>query len=249
MAIRIKFDAMFSFFVIMFLMMSETIWSLNDKLFAPEMEFLLNDEMFAFDQSLILPTDFNFSPQDGSDLFFESALSNDDDDVGEPFDLAGCSSSEPFPALGKSRMRRRDESARCKNPGSTSPITDSTPPFDAARDPTGTAGLIQLINSARMDRVQNSACESFTFGALPFGVCHTGIGALPSNIIAIRIGGFEFKAVDLEHCSAASLFSTICSFPEKCYCCSFSYNDPGDANNLRGKVCVPISVLMGEPQF
>ena len=134
------------------LIMSDSAWSLSDELSAPETNLPLHDEMLAFDQPT-LAMNLNASPQDGSNMFFENVdnsglVSDDDNDVGESWELAGCSSSEIFPAVGKSRMRRRDESTECKSPTSVPP-TGSTPPFDASRSLFGSQGMMQLLNTVK----------------------------------------------------------------------------------------------------
>lgn len=197
MIIRLVLHAIFDLSILVSLVMSNSAWSLNDELSAPETDFSLNDEVLAFDQPIL-------SPQDGSDLFFEGVensglISSDDDGVGEPFELADCPSSELFPALDKSRMRRRDGSSECKNPASTPP-SGSNPPFDAARNPFGSQGMMQLLNSVRTDRQKNDACGYLTRGLLPFGLCHSGVGT-SSTDVAVTIGELKFQTVNLQHCS------------------------------------------------
>ena len=224
--------------------MLKSIWSLNDNLFAPETELLSNDELFAFDHS-ILPTNFNFSPQDESDMIFGDAPTNDGNDVGESFDLVDCRSSNPSSPFGKSRLRQRDESARCENSASTTLPLDNTS-FGASDNP---LILFQLVISLIRDRKQNEACDALTFHVLPFGVCNSGIEAFPSMTLLISIGESAFSPVNLQHCSPAQRFSTVCPVPERLYCCEKTYKDRKDATNLRGDVCLSISELMGEPQF
>lgn len=239
-----EFDAIFNFSIIVFFVILNSTWSLNDDLFTPETELLSNADISASDQ-LLLPTNPNSSPQDESDIFWGDAPPNDDGDIAESFDLVDCSSSNSFPAFGKSRIRRRDESTRCKNPSLTSPPSDNFP-FGTSADPL--AGL-QLFTSFRRNRRKNTACDALTFNVLPFGVCNSGIDALPSIIMFVSIGGSLFIPVDLQHCSPGEMYSSICPVPEKLYCCARVYEDRKDKTNLRGDVCVSISEVMGEPQM
>lgn len=206
---RRSFDAIFVLSIILSIVMLTTAWSLSDDLFAPETEFSLNDEMLAFDQPT-LPTDLDSSPQDESGLFFEdmessSSLSSDENGVGGSFEIADCSPSELFPALGESRMRRRDGSAGCKNPASTPP-TGAGPPFDAARDPFNTQGMI-FLGGFRVNQPRNTDCSMLTAYVLPFGVCHSGNDVLPTGV-SVTIGQRAFLAVDLQHCSPSMLKPT-----------------------------------------
>lgn len=211
---------------------SDLAWSLNDELSAPETEFSLNDEVFTFDQ-------------DGSDLFSQdggnSGLnSKDNDNVDDPFELAGCT-SELFPAFGKSRMRRRRESADCKNPA----FTPSMGAFPVG-PPIDPFGIFQ--NQVDLDSMRNSDCKLLTLGLLEIGLCHSGVGALPAGI-DVTIGGLIFKAFDLQHCSPALPSSTVCPSPQRLYCCVNAYGNVDDPTNIRGEICVPISAIVGDPQF
>lgn len=244
MTVRIEFNAIFNFSIILFFVMLNTTWSLNVNLFAPETELLSNNELFASDQS-ILPTSFNFWPQDESDMIFGDAPPNDGDDVGESFDLVDCRSSNPSSPFDKSRKRRGDGSARCENPASIALPFDNTS-FGASDNP---LVLFQLVISLIRDRKQNEACDALTFHVLPFGVCNSGIEAFPSITLLVNIGDSVYSPVDLQHCSLAQRFSTDCPVSEKLYCCQKVYQDRKDKTNFRADVCLSISELMGEPQL
>ena len=139
---------------------------MNDELSALETDFSLNDEVLAFDQPN-LPMNLNLSPQDRSGLLLEGVKSSDlvssDDDVSGSFEVADFSSSELFPALGKSRMKRCGESAECRIPASM-PFTGAIPPFDPAIDPFGV-----LLNKVTLDLNQHSDCKALAFGLLEVG--------------------------------------------------------------------------------
>ena len=210
MTFRLCFNVISILPVIVSIVTSDSDWFGSDEPLAPENGFVWDDEVHEFDQPA-LPFDLASSIQDGfgslfGDMEGSDLFASDDDGIGESFELAACSSSELFPAIGKSRMRRRDGSAACMNPAST-PQTGTLPPFDAARDPFATQGMTRLLGDIRFDRPANSACEILTWGVLPVGVCHSGAGALPTNII-ITIGSLSFEAVDLQYCS-------ICMFEPK----------------------------------
>lgn len=254
MAVRFLFDATFIFAIVVSLVMSDADSFLNDGLSAPDTEFSLNDQMFAFDQST-LPMNLDVLPQDGSDLFLENVKNGglvSNDGVGESFELADCSSSEMFPALGKSRMRRRDGVSECKNSASTPP-GGSLPPFDAAGSGLfGSPGMMTLFNTVTEKTPENINCGLFTLGALNFGVCHTGEGALDANY-PISFNGARFGTVNLQNGSPAPGPATICPPPEQLFCCARAYYDLNDAGtnyrgNYRGDICISISALMGEPQ-
>lgn len=201
--------AILIFFLLVILVMSDSAWSLSDELSAPETDLPLNDEMLAFNQPT-LAMNLNASPQDGSNLFFEDVdnsglVSDDDNDVRESWELAGCSSSESFPALGKSRMRRRDESTQCKSPTSVPP-TGSIPPFDPSRTLLGSPGMMQLLNTVKVDRVPNNVCVYLSRGVLPFAVCHSGNGVI-STTLTVTIVEMTFSTVNLQHCSPGKLKS------------------------------------------
>lgn len=193
MTVRLILDTMFSFSVIVPLVMSDLAWPLNHELSAPETDFSLNNEVLAFDQSM----NFNSSPE--PDLFPENAkssdfFSNDEIGVNESFELADCSSSELRPALGTSRMRRRGVSEECKNPTSTS-STSAFSLWDPAIDPWG---LVE--NRIEQNSLRYSDCVVLTFNVLPFGLCHSGVGAVPSEH-EVNIGGLSLQTFDLQHCS------------------------------------------------
>ena len=194
MAVRFILHAMSIFSVIVPLVMSDSASPLNDELSAPETEFSLNNELLAFDQSM----NFNSSPE--PDLISEDAKSsdlfwNDENDVDESFKLADCSSSEIFPALGKSRMRRPGGSEECKNPT----LTPSNSAFSLWWDPAIDPWDI-LQNRVEQDSMRHSDCIVLTSNLLPFGLCHSGVGAVPSKQ-EVKIGGLSLTAFDLQHCS------------------------------------------------
>ena len=123
MVIQLLVDILF----ILFVLVSPTT---SDSIFLPSEEgptdFSLNGKALAFDEPA-LPVDLTSLPSDESVLLFEDSGSTNlflsDNNSGfigdEPFQLADCSSSSDFfPAIGKSRLRRLD---RCTGSQSSDP--------------------------------------------------------------------------------------------------------------------------------
>lgn len=256
MAVRLFFDATFIVSVAASLLMSQPDLFLNDELSIPET---------AFDQST-LPIDFDLSPQDGSDLSLggvedSGLISNNDSGVGDPFELAGCSSSELFPALGKSRMRRRDAASECKNSGSAS-SSGNDPPIDSAGDPLGALGTTPLFNALSRESTPHAGCSLYSLGVLPVGVCHSGVGKENLNY-PVAINGAIFETFVLERCTPLIGTLSICPVQKELYCCGraryltrpWKPNFPGvgpfytdAAPNYVGLGCISLSRLMGAPE-
>lgn len=196
MAVRLILDVMSNFCVILPLVMSNSAWPLNDELSASETEFSLNDEVLASDQ-FKLSMNLDSSPE--PDFFFDNVknsdlISNDGNNVGGSFDFADCSSSELFPTVDKLRIRRRDGSEECKNPTST-PSASGFSLWGPDIDPWDI-----LQDRVEQDSMRHRDCVVLTSGLLPFGLCHSGVGAVPSKQ-EVKIGGVSLRAFDLQHCS------------------------------------------------
>lgn len=254
MAVRFLFDVTFVFAVVVSLVMSD-----SDLFSIPETGLSLNDGMLAFDQSAS-PMNFDVSPQDGSDLLFGNLdsgqlISNGDEGLDDPLELAECSSSNLFPALGKSRMKQRDRIPESEDltwrPPNNNAGSNSNPPFDRSRGLFGTEGMM-FLNRARERQSENSDCKLLTMGALNFGVCHTGEGEEIANY-PISFNGARFVTVNLRNGSPPPELTSNCVSPQKLYCCARAYYDLTEeatsySGNYHGDICISLSALLGGPQ-
>lgn len=168
--------------------------------FALDTDSLLPDPGLPLDQTASL---FNLDPSpianlpdqeaDGGASYTGGSIPTDESIFSSPsfdrgfgadsFDIADCSTSEylPLPAVGKSRLRQRDDSKSCTNPSNTSPMTTNRGPlFDdiddgddfredmAAYLGVGEGALVGL------GLATYSQCSAASIYALPVDYCNTG---------------------------------------------------------------------------
>lgn len=177
MVIQLLIDILF----ILFVLVSATT---SDSIFLPSEEgptdFSLNGKALAFDEPA-LPLDLTSLPLDKSISLFEDSGSTNlylsDNNSGfigdEPFQLADCSSSSDlFPATGKSRLRRLD---RCRGSQNSDPTSsDGFPPFGVPSKVINDLEKMLGLPAYEDDSRQNSICRLVTANVLPWGVCSSG---------------------------------------------------------------------------
>lgn len=217
MGFRLVFDVLFILSIIVSpaksdlifddLPLSDTELPLNDDALAFNPQALpLTDDTLAFNQQAS-PVDLTSSPQEGSDSLFGDTgnidlFSTEYDGVWETSQLAGCTSSELLPAIGKSRLRRRDGTGACENLDTTAPTDAGAAAYDdflrnleetTNRKALGTNNLDLSIN-----------CAVISGGQLPWEICSSG-----DHMDRIRSGWIDINpnwlsAVlmhDLNHCT------------------------------------------------
>lgn len=198
---------------------SDSTWSSGDELLFQDTELPSNSEALAFNQ-VALPLDLADAPEGGSGSLFGDMgsidLSSSDNDgtvAGEFFQLADCSSSELFPLIGKSRIRRLDGSADdCQNPENPT----SEPPFDPSLDSASSQALHELLSRLRVspgsDEGKNTVCRSLTHNLLPWGVCPSGddADAIPAPGLWSIHGWGPGILFDLYHCTLGTFKSKSC---------------------------------------
>lgn len=168
------------------------------------------DDMTSFFDTNQLPDESIFENQDGI-----SSPSNENDgwigtsswnDVAldDSLELAGCSSSNVLPAIGRSRVKRLDESGICKD----SPVTSSSDSVGSVsgKDP-DLSGLGEVLpqNPSDMERLlggvgdedQNTFCVLYSSFVLPYGVCSAG-EVMVAGILSIPPRG-TFYHYTLKH--------------------------------------------------
>ena len=136
------------------------------------------------------------------------------------FDVADCSTSILFPAIGKSRIKRAAaNSEKCKNP--TSGAINNPPLGGDEQGPTGpdvtdeevdeffqNPAIRRLWFKAEDTENQNPSCHMISLGALPYGVCSSGSVADQSsvveNVVEI-VGAGSFRGLTLAHCTLCKL--------------------------------------------
>lgn len=89
-----------------------------------------------------------------------------------PLLVADCSSSESFPTIGKSRLRRADRPKTCNNGAVNSGASDEISLPTELFSPGGFNTLEQQITD--LNEAENSQCVLLSLGALPAGVCSSG---------------------------------------------------------------------------
>lgn len=126
------------------------------------------------DNSDLLLTNYvDLNDKDNSDFF----LIHNTDFEDEPIQMTDCSSSKPSPIIGKSRIRRQDASSDvCPAPG-PGPFKSQGVPSDAAGGRPRTSHLDNfslewVLTEAEFRKRQNEACNIFTAGTLPWGLCY-----------------------------------------------------------------------------
>lgn len=115
-----------------------------------------------------------------------------------PLVVADCSSSERFPTIGKSRLRRLDGSTSCSNnPISGDTGGEVTLPTDLFSSDTAIDALEKKVTGDNQER--NADCITYTQGALPVGLCSTGLLPDVSVIGSFPINGVQFISLTLRH--------------------------------------------------
>ena len=215
MGFRLLLDGIFILSILVSSVTSDSTGSSSNDLIFSDAELPLTDGALAFNQA-DLPLDLASSPQDGldplsGDLDSSDLFANEDGDLGESFELADCSLSEPFP--GKSRIRRRDESGVCAYPGITPPKSVA-PPFDPASPLMSVLGFGILQYAQDADPVKqkkNVACGTLTKNMLPWGVCH-----MPDEWVGLTLTGVitippVLETFTLDHCVLSMFGPKACS--------------------------------------
>lgn len=143
---------------------------------------------------------------------------------GGSFNLAGCSASEDFPAIGKNRLTRRDGSGTCTNPDTTSPKAAGHVPggLDGPLDPDKFNELLDLLkdpemkeilNQAQANKDHNTYCHILTAGLLPWGVCSSGrlVDETSSSFPMVFLGLSSFVQYTLDWCTLGTFSSSSSS--------------------------------------
>ncbi len=134
----------------------------------------------------------------------------------DAFELADCSAAEYFPIVGKSRVRRLDDSSSCKNPdtappvgsaetlpngdetfsrGANEPINVPEPFWDLIYDPSTLERLFR-------HRQDNEHCYKWTSGMYPVGLCHSGVPWDSQHFgQTVDLYGAWFFVYYLNHCT------------------------------------------------
>ena len=146
---------------------------------------------------------------------FNLDSTNNDPLTFDDFNVVDCSTSAPFPAIGKSRIKRTETPESCKNPTSGADL----PPLDSGKkktDPIRTKfdrlmedpETRQLLMQAEFNSDQNPYCFLLTGGLLPWGVCDSGyrddVTDYKDNLIFPGYGRFVLHK--LTHCTAGKCF-------------------------------------------
>ena len=114
-----------------------------------------------------------------------------------PLLVADCSSSESFPSIGKSRLRRVDAPNSCSDNGINSGASNGINLPIKLFSPDGLDELDKVIGQT--DQAENGQCTLYTQGLLPAGVCSSGQLQDQAVIDAISIGGIQFISLTLRH--------------------------------------------------
>ena len=167
------------------------LFSLSSDVFDSPFEDTNNSDLFFVDSAGLDDTD-------NSDLFLVTNAGLDDESV----EVADCSSSEAYPVIGKSRIRRRDASDVCTDPR-TGPFKSQGLPSDAAggqshRKNLGIFSLTSVFSRAELKRRQNGVCNAVTIGSLPWGVCYQPIEVplepVGTSVVPADSGGTLFTS-------------------------------------------------------
>lgn len=115
-----------------------------------------------------------------------------------------CSSSESFPIIAKSRLRRAEVPNSCSNNGINSGASNGNSGTSNEINlpiklfsPDGFDELNNLIGQT--DQAENSQCFLYTQGLLPAGVCSSGQLQDQAAIDGISIRGIQFISLTLRH--------------------------------------------------
>lgn len=180
----------------------------------PDME-LGDENLLAFnspDSSL----EFSSLPAGAFDpLFGESNnsgfLSSGDVNLDDSFQLAGCSASEDFPAIGKSRIRRNG--ILCPNSGAQ-PLTGAEPlqsEFNFGQEPLNRPN--EIWGDSFVEERQNGLCKRITNGVMPWGVCYwpeEPLEPLRPNVVPPSIEKIGFPAFILDYCELGTSATKLC---------------------------------------
>lgn len=122
-----------------------------------------------------------FSNTDKSGLTALNFEPTNDPSASDFFNVVDCSTSTPFPTIGKSRIRRTETPESCKNPASGADI----PPLGGGKEEANPTGIDfdklmedsevrRRLMQAESNSDQNPYCYLLTGGLLPWGVCDSG---------------------------------------------------------------------------
>lgn len=140
--------------------------------------------------------------KDNSDLFLIHNAGLDD----EPVEVADCSSSEVFPVINKSRIRRRDASDVCIDLGAGHFKSQGLPSdaggYQSHMRNLGIFSFRSVLRSVLSEKEyesrQNGACKAVTVGSLPWGVCYqpteVPLQPLGTSVIPPDSGGTLFTS-------------------------------------------------------
>lgn len=142
---------------------------------------------------------------------FNLDSTNNDLLTSEFLNVVDCPTSMPFPAIGKSRIKRAENPESCKNPTSGADL----PPLEGGKEETNPirtefdklmedSDTRQLLMQAESRADQNPYCYLLTGGLLPWGVCDSGyrddVTGYTDNINFPGFGRFVLHK--LTHCTA-----------------------------------------------
>lgn len=193
---------------------SDLSWPSEDNPLFSDTELSSNQGFLPLDQSKSLfdlaqvpgdsdaATSLSIFSDTNSDIFTSSEtdtqgfnfIANDDDPLipDDIFDLADCSTSQNFPAIGKSRLlRQRDGSRSCTNPATDPHTAADTLPGDDAPEPAKLDELNELLKDPDMLNLLTTAQSNIDHStilppdhrrALPVGGVLLRQGRRPRNI-------------------------------------------------------------------
>lgn len=150
------------------------------------------------DESIFVDQDDTSSPSNKNEDWIGASSWNDvalDNSLGS----SSCSSSEILPAVGRSRVKRRDEAGICKDfsatssSGSVSGVRGGDLDLSGLSEvlPQNTDDLMRSLGAIG-DENQNSSCAQYTNFVLPYGVCSPG-EVMVSGILTIPPRGIFYQ--------------------------------------------------------
>ena len=206
----------------------DSSWFLDDD-FSSETDLPWSSDML----SAASPYDLDFSTDPitlTADSYTTDDISSNNDDLlswntdfdssnilsfnDDPFLVADCS-SENFPSIGKSRLRRADDHSSCSKNAINGGISDQINLPTELFSPSGGANsLEETLTGTNED--ENGQCILYSQGLLPAGVCSTGVLSLEYLMGGFEISGIQFATLALKGVTlGTSVLDFLCSYAPK----------------------------------